>query len=68
MKEIDVLETITVKAWHANFSSNQRNCRIECTQVIIHLFIIYSYKSSGFTSLFAGQFNTEDYSAFTDVE
>ena len=29
--------------------------------------IIFNYKASGFTGLFTGQFNTEYYSAFTDV-
>ena len=29
--------------------------------------ILYQYKASGFTGLFAGQFNTEDHSAFTNV-
>ena len=30
------------------------------------LYFIYWYKASGFTGLFTGQFNTDDYSAFTD--
>ena len=29
--------------------------------------IKYLYKASGFTGLFTGQFNTEDYGTFTDV-
>ena len=59
--------TIALRAFDCIFIHSLETL-ISCKQTLWNPIITFKSKASGFTDLFSGQFNTEDYSAFTEVK